>query len=140
MFQNCRASLLETYNQRLQDLEMLKKEVTVATMSLVDQHQVDLAVEDPPMVGDQLDDLNMTFLEGSVVEDLPIDLTSCPMEESEEVIPDAKEEGQRERKASPLALQPFRAAASPTTEAKSHLKAKPEKGTREKDAKAKEDK
>ena len=138
MFQDCRASLLETYNQRLQDLQMLKKEVTAATMSLVDQPQLEHDVEETPLVADHMEELNVTFLQGSIVEEMPIDLTEGPMEDVEGG--EHMEEGRSERKSSPPALQPFRSAASPTTVAKSHLKSKPEKGIKDKDAKAKEDK
>ena len=138
MFQDCRASLLETYNQRLQDLQMLKKEVTAATMSLVDQPQLEQDVEEPPLVAEHMEELNVTFLQGSIMEEMPIDLTEGPMEDVE--AGEHMEEGRSERKSSPPALQPFRSAASPTTVAKSHLKSKPEKGIKDKDAKAKEDK
>ena len=62
------------------------------------------------------------------------------MEEGDTAMNENMGEGRSDRKASPLALQPFRSAASPTTVAKSHLKTKPEKGVKDKEAKAKEDK
>ena len=104
----------------------------------MDQPQLEHDVEETPLVADHMEELNVTFLQGSIVEEMPIDLTEGPMEDVEGG--EHMEEGRSERKSSPPALHPFRSAASPTTVAKSHLKSKPEKGVKDKDAKAKEDK
>lgn len=123
MYQACRADLLETFNQRLAELHAIKKEVSAASQSLVDQPLDNATVPDAPLVEDQLLQMQDLVSQEGVVGGLPdqIDLSSdAGMEENEE---GAEPVGIGNKRNSPL-RKTFRAATSPTKVANQHLKPK----------------
>ena len=123
LYQQARADLLEAYNSKLQELETVKAEVSQASQSLVSQPWMQPLVETIPEVRDQMEELQNAFSEGGHVSPL-VDLTDHLAKEEgadAEMGEDAKT---LNRKASPLALKPFRSATSPSGVAKTHLKNK----------------
>ena len=135
LYQQARADLLEAYNYKVQELETVKAEVSQASQSLVSQPWMQPLVETIPEVRDQMEELQKAFSEGGLVSPL-VDLTDHSVEEvgaDAEMEEDAKT---LTRKASPLAMKPFRSATSPSGVAKTHLKIKDSKAdTKTKDHK-----
>lgn len=132
LYQGCRSDLLEAYNQKFQELHSLKEEVSLASKSLIDQTEPSFHVEDMPILSAQLAEVQSCLAEGNQghgpgEEMDSIDLTGLPMEE-EELLEDQEDSKDSDHKKEPLAMKPFRSAASPTGVAKTHLKPKAEKG------------
>ena len=132
LYQKCRADMMETYNQKLKELQTLKEEVSIASRSLVDQHTGDFDMDEMPGVADQ-----MMKLQNALAENGTVDLTGDQMEDQldeEELVAANMDQGEEEAKKDlPSALRPFRSAASPQQVAKTHLKAKQEKHQKDKD-------
>lgn len=130
LFQECRANLLEIYNQKLKELQQAKEEVSIASQSLLEQQQAELpTMFEQPDVQQQLQDLQMNFAEGGRIGEA-IDLTDAAMEDEVELLADGSDG--MASKASPKAMRPFRSAASPSGVAKTHLKPKESKEIKDK--------
>lgn len=142
LYQGCRSDLLETYNQKLQELHALKEEVSVASRSLMNQPDLDFSVEEMPSLPTQLAEMQLCLQEGGTVAPTeewaePVDLTEAMEEEELLKEPEGKESEARKEM---TAMKPFRSVASPTGVAKTHLKPKNDKQAKEKDSRSKEDK
>ena len=122
MYQSCRADLMEMHNQKLAELHAIKQEVSVASMSLVEQTAADSSIPTAPVIDAQLQQLQeLMQKEGNVVE-LPdqIDLTDdFGMDDQEEMVETVGVPSKKGPK-------PFRSATSPLKVANQYLKQKPD--------------
>ena len=120
MFQTCRADLMEHYNAKIQELANVKREMTLASQSLLGPQWTEPVIPEMPDLEVQFEDLQTTMeMEGHAG---PIDLTEA-MEEEELVEPEDMLHG-ASCKATPRALRPFRGSSSPSKVANHHLKVK----------------
>ena len=121
MYQSCRADLLENHNQKMAELHAIKQEVSVASMSLVEQVAEDSSIPAAPSIEEQLQQVQeLAQKEGNVM-DMPdqIDLTSdFGMEDQEEMT----ETVEAVVKKAPQ--KAFRSATLPLKVANQHLKQK----------------
>ena len=120
MYQQCRANLMENYNSKLSELQLIKEEVNRASQTLLKPPEIETLEAAQPDVGTQMEELARIFQEGGQVES-PIEIGDASMEE-EELVMDGTEADQK--KPVSLAMKPFRSAASPSGVAKAHLKMK----------------
>ena len=125
MYQRCRSDMLEQYNQKLAELHSIKEEVSVASRSLIGQPDMEEGLEDAPDLEGGLAEVRTTLADLGTV-----DLTDGPMED-EEMLADFQDAKDSEPKKEPLALKPFRSAASPSGVAKNHLKPRSDKHAKE---------
>ena len=130
LYQSCRAEMLEIYNGKLEELANLKREVTAASMSMLDGAWKPPEIMHTPKLEEAVSRMQEVIeVEGSVG---AVDLT----EEMEE---DDQEElimsGSTSKGLSKTLNRPFRGAASPTKVANQHLK---QKAQELKDAKLKD--
>ena len=134
MFQTCRADLMEHYNAKIQELANVKREMTLASQSLLGPQWTEPVIPEMPDLEVQFEDLQTTMeMEGHAG---PIDLTEA-MEEEELVEPEDMLQG-ASCKAPPRALRPFRGSSSPSKVANHHLKVKVQDSKDSKDAKFKD--
>ena len=134
MFQTCRADLMEHYNAKIQELANVKREMTLASQSLLGPQWTEPVIPEMPDLEVQFEDLQTTMeMEGHAG---PIDLTEA-MEEEELVEPEDMLQG-ASCKAPPRALRPFRGSGSPSKVANHHLKVKVQDSKDSKDAKFKD--
>ena len=137
MYQNFRADLLESFNQKLSELHAIKREVSAASQSLVSQPLENVCIPEAPAIDQQLQQMQEQMQQDGLVSQVPdsIDLIS------EAEMEDSGEEKTQFPKVSKKAShqKSFRSATSPTKVAQQHLKAKAQ-DTREGKQKEKEDK
>ena len=134
MFQTCRADLMEHYNAKIQELANVKREMTLASQSLLGPQWTEPVIPEMPDLEVQFEDLQTTMeMEGHAG---PIDLTEA-MEEEELVEPEDMLQG-ASCKAPPRALRPFRGSSSQSKVANHHLKVKAQDSKDSKDAKFKD--
>ena len=67
LYQQAQADLMESYNAKLQELQGVKEEVSLASQSLINQPWERPSLEELADVAGQLGDLQTTFAEGSQV-------------------------------------------------------------------------
>eukprot|EP00435_Cladocopium_sp_Y103_P014750 s325_g3.t1 len=140
LYQGCRSDMLETYNEKLQELIQVKQEVGRASQSLMSQPAEDqIVVPEASSIEEQMQKMQEVLIQSSQVGGA-IDLTNdMDMEEDE---PDDLEEsaplGQSSKKGSPKPQKSFRAATSPSKVAQQHLKPRTQ-DVREAKAKEKEE-
>jgi len=127
MYQTCRSDMLEVFNNRLAELQAIKKEVGLASRSLLEQSGEIVSVPEIPHVADQMQQMQDILSHVSQVTGL-VDLTAEMEEDTIEVEDDNVPSNLR--KGSPKVAK-FRGAVSPTKVANQHLKQKAEKKERE---------
>ena len=121
MFQNCRADLMEHYNAKIQELATVKKEMTLASQSMLGPQWTEPVIPEMPDLEAQFDALQDTMnAEGMVGQ---IDLTATQATAG---------------KGLARALRPFRGSGSPSKVATHHLKVKAQDVKDGKEAKIKE--
>eukprot|EP00435_Cladocopium_sp_Y103_P013444 s549_g3.t1 len=122
MYQMCRSDMLENYNEKLQELYVIKQEVGRASQSLIAQPaEPEVAPQDLPVLDEQLQQMQEMMHQVSQVGGT-IDLTDdLDMEQDEEGSADNVPVGGSVKKGSPK-VKLFRAATSPSKVAQQHLK------------------
>ena len=130
LYQKCRADLLEIHNQKIAELMEVKKEMSVASASLLGSAQPLIETPEVPNIADSLQSFQDAMTEGGMVG--AIDLTTLP-EDDDEMEDLEPEEGKS--KTVVKALRPFRGSPSPTKVATHHLKVKQEAKEAKKDEK-----
>jgi hypothetical protein len=128
MYQSCRADLLEAYNSKLEELSMLKKEMTEASLSMLAPAVTVAPMEKSVDVEKQIHSLEEVIDIESVVG--AVDLT----DDMDDEVPMGGG-STAASKCLPKNPKPFRGAASPTKVANQHLKQKAQDA---KETKAKE--
>eukprot|EP00435_Cladocopium_sp_Y103_P007408 s3976_g2.t1 len=132
LYQQHRADLMEALNSKLEELSQVKKEVSVASQTLLQEEWMAPVIPAQPDIAAQMTDLHGVMQEGANGEQ--IDLTMLDDEEIE-LMDGAEPLGEVAKRSTSKILKPFRGAVSPTKVANHNLKQKPEK-----EAKSKEEK
>ena len=125
MFQECRGSIMENLNAKYAELEQLREEVSKASKTLVEEHNMMREDMPPPNIDDALTAVQQVALQAGTVEPICVD----GEEQQEENMEDAEllEEDAVTATAAAaprVKLQPFRGSGSPTKVAQGHLKPK----------------
>eukprot|EP00435_Cladocopium_sp_Y103_P018246 s1027_g4.t1 len=140
LYQGCRSDMLESYNEKLQELIQVKQEVGRASQSLMSQPAEDqIVVPEAASIEEQMQRMQEVLIQSSQVGGA-IDLTNdMDMEEDEpEDLEESAPLGQTSKKGSPKPQKTFRAATSPSKVAQQHLKPRTQ-DVREAKAKEKEE-
>ena len=130
LYQKCRADLLEIHNQKIAELMEVKKEMSVASASLLGGAQTSMETPEVPNIAESLQSFQDAMTEGGMVG--AIDLTALPEDDDEM---EEMEQGDDRSKPVVKALRPFRGSPSPTKVATHHLKVKQEAKDAKKDEK-----
>lgn len=120
MFQSCRADLMETYNAKIQELAAVKREMTMASQTMLGPQWTEPVIQEAPDLEQHLAMLQETLQsEGHAG---TIDLSEEMGEE--ELLEEEEQDKDTHGKMIPKALRPFRGSSSPTKVATHHLKVK----------------
>ena len=122
MYQQYRADMMESLNQRMSELQEIKKQVGEASQHLLTQHLQQEPIPEVPEVAEQLRQVQEMVATAGHVAD-PIDLTVGMEEDMGETMESPNYSHQR---GSPKPVK-FKASTTPTKVANQHLKQKPEK-------------
>eukprot|EP00435_Cladocopium_sp_Y103_P046608 s478_g13.t1 len=133
LYQQHRADLMETLNNKLEELAAVKAEVSMASQSLLKEDWTAPAIPNVPDMAQQMMEFQSVLHEGGTAEE--IDLTMLEEEEDQELIEEEVPMDGATKKSSPKVPKPFRGATSPTKVANHNLKQKPDKEGKQKDDK-----
>ena len=120
LYQKARGDLLEQYNMKMTDLQKIKSEVSAASLTMIANDIAEETLQESVDAAKALETLQQAMQDGAQV----FSISDDEMEEEMETNGEKKTPGDASRSRGRNAMQPFRAAGSPSKVSTNHLKPK----------------